>query len=94
MNKVDVESNWGYWDRLDGVLLKDGDTCAVRWPDGSETVEVVRIDHGTFEYEDMGHRGRGADDKAYLEISHRGHSARVYLRHTKLLLERRGPPQP
>lgn len=90
MKKLEVRSNWGYWDALDGKDLVDGEVLIFAWPDGTTTTEPVRVLQGTFEYSDMGHKSTGPNHRAYVERVVLGQTTRIYLRpmQDKLRLER------
>jgi hypothetical protein len=79
MSKVTVRSNWGYWDELDGEILKNGERVNVRWPDGSETQETVRVEKTSFQSEDHGHRCDIPVHKAYVDVNVRGVAASIRL---------------
>lgn len=90
MSPVVVRSDWGYYDALDGVDLKDGEPVTVQWPDGSRTPEVVEVESGR-----TGHRGLGnCDDDigfsyARIVVIHHGVEARIRLLDSGCLVERR-----
>lgn len=79
MNRIERESDWGYWDTLDGVRLKDGERLRIRFLDGTESEHMIRVDHGTFTYSDQGHQGTGENHRAYVVAVARGESLRQYI---------------
>lgn len=91
MNPVENYSQWGYWDRLDGTNLTDGEPVTVRWPTGEETPERIDLDKKTFIYGDMGHDCTGQDHQAYVTVLVRGVQARIRLYESGCLVERRTP---
>lgn len=74
-------SNWGYWDSIrgDDREIREGQ-YRVRWADGTETVEDVKIHYGSMTYGDMGHTGEGPDNYAYVDKSVNGVPVKVKLR--------------
>ncbi len=77
---ITVRSDWGYFDyvAMVGRDLKDGEEVEVRWPDGIETRERVRLDRT------MAQSARPGDEiptvRAYVDAKYRGVATRVYLR--------------
>lgn len=92
-----VHSNWGYWDALGGPgyepyrgeALKDG-RYEILWEDGTQTTEMVIIEHLAFEYSDHGHSATGDNDKAFIskKCDHCGETSRNYLRGKKIQLRK------
>jgi hypothetical protein len=79
MKKVTVYSNWCYMDAIDDLPLKSGDKIKVRWADGTETIDFVKVESRTDHYSGHG----GGDDittaKAYVTIEFRGSTCFVRL---------------
>lgn len=89
---VETYSNWCYIDKLDGQTIIDGEWVDVLWPDDTVTMQQVMMQRGSFEYDDMGHKCRGSDHKAYLNVSVRSVTAKVYLRGMDKIKLRRTSP--
>lgn len=68
---VNRDSGYRTADALDDVDLEEGEHLAVRWPDGTETIERVRL-HRTY-YAD------GSQTRAYVRASVRGAYVRLDL---------------
>jgi hypothetical protein len=80
MSKVEEYSNWGYWDSLDGIIIKDGEHLIVTYPDGGEQqVTAIVLDEGC-QIHDMGHEYRGANCKAFAEFEWHGAMVKLHLR--------------
>jgi hypothetical protein len=83
MNEPTLYSNWGYWDHLDGVELREGERVRVQWPDDTVTEETIRIEARDHEENDHGHRVTIPDRWAYFEKRVAGLTGRVYIRTAK-----------
>lgn len=73
--KVQIYSNWGYFDRLGDYQLKTGDKLEVVWPDGFRDglpviIEETRSPHGMYDNGDP-------ISKAFVEIDYHGAKARI-----------------
>ena len=88
MQKVIKEGNWGYWDTLNKIPLKDGEKLIIQWPDKEKTEEICRVRNGTYIYSDMGHEGRGPDDVAYIFVKVHNLNVEVPLAQKGILCER------
>lgn len=79
MKKVEVYSNWCHYDVIDGTQIKNGDKIKVRWPNGTETTHVVKVESTVVHY--VGHGG--GDDipisKAFVTIEYNGSTCSVRL---------------
>jgi len=82
MTKIEVRSNWGYFDALEGRDLRPGECLRIEWPDGSTTEETIGVeDHG---YESS-REGHISSMKAYVKVLVRGAPAKVWLREIQTL---------
>jgi hypothetical protein len=79
MNKIERHSNWSYFDRLDGVVLKNGERLSVRFPDGFFSEIVVRVVERSIPISDHGHTYDGTESFAFVELDHHGVVALVPL---------------
>lgn len=64
---VELTSNWGYWDQLDGETLKDGELLRIEWPNGTVEELPVRVRDVGCTIHDMGHQYTGQDIRAFVE---------------------------
>lgn len=89
--KVTTVSNWGYWDSMDGKSTLAEGRYIVLWPDGTASVDDVKVDRGVLDYYDMGNDRQGPNHRAYVArgCEHCGEVKRIYLR--DLGVELRGP---
>ncbi len=88
MNKVEIYSNWCYYDQLDGKNLKDGEKLKVRWPDGQETQENVILKKTSQTVSDMGHPYDVPIHQAYVAVTVHGAECLVRLTADGILCER------
>lgn len=72
--------NWGYWEELNDVELRDGDVLTIRWPSGAETTEPIKVERGKYEYTDHGHQYEGPAHESYVERKVEGVLVRVPLK--------------
>ena len=77
---VTQKSNWGYWDELDGKVLRDGETVEVQYPDGTiERGTVTTKDHVST-ISDMGAPCAIHDTSAFIRFEHHGAEVKLGLR--------------
>lgn len=88
MQKIIKESNWGYWDTLNGIPLKDGEKLIVQWPDKEKTEEFLFLRKGTYTYIDMGSHGTGPDNVAYVVVNVHNLNVEIPLAQDGILCER------
>jgi len=86
--KVEVYSNWGYWDRLDGENLVDGEKVIVRWPDGREGPKTVSVERTVELGNDMSHVIEVPSERAYITASVHGATVRLRLADADVLVKR------
>lgn len=78
----DVEnySNWGYWDKLHGVIIKEGDVADVKFPDGTlmqnVLVHTAKTESSSI---DMGSPCSIPTYRSYIHAKIGGARVRVYL---------------
>lgn len=72
MKPIEIYSNWCNFDRLDGKDLKDGENLRIQWPDGSVTLNVIKVRKSEYPYNDMGVQTTIPESKAYVEVLYRG----------------------
>lgn len=72
MAVIEQHSNWGYWDRLDGKIIENGERLLVAWPDGPPTVVAVKVVRRGLFVDDHGHDRWCPDVRAYAAESIRG----------------------
>lgn len=76
--------------KLDGIELRSGQKIKIAWPDGSETMHELKIEHREEEYGDMGHTYNTILHVPVIAINVRGHYMKVDLikldgfRHVKI----------
>lgn len=88
MKSVTRYSNWGYWDQLDGVTLKEGELISVQWGDGTVTKESVVIREYNTVTSDHGHMCDIPHVEAYVKTSVHGTETLIRLYNNNLLCER------
>lgn len=81
-------SNWGYWDAIGDKILVDGEPIIVSWPDGTTSLEVCRVEDNTRSVMDHGSYCDIPDDRAFVVISWRGATSRLYLHQVNVLCAR------
>jgi hypothetical protein len=84
----DTESNWGEWDRIDGVRIKGGEVIDVTWPNKETTRHIVQVIRYPLPINDMGHEYNGQDDRAIIKIDFNGCKIPVELRGLKVKVRR------
>lgn len=67
MQKIDVESNWGYWDRLGGHRLKNNEKLLIEFPDGHQETHRIVVNTSYDYVSDMGHESQIEVQRAYIK---------------------------
>lgn len=86
--KVEVRSNWGYWDRLDGQDFADGEEVVVRWPDRYKEAKRVSVERTVAPGSDMGHPLEVPTCRAYVTVRVHGAAVRLRLADADVLVRR------
>lgn len=73
MNKVE-RSDFGrdILDTLDRVVLRDGETLVLEWPDQQQETVVIGVVSRSFERNDSDHTVQAWDSRAFVRRFHRG----------------------
>lgn len=76
---IEVQSNWGYWDTLNGVPVSHGELLEIELPDGTRSEITVRTDRTVSTISDHGHPYEIKDARTYADVQWHGTTAAVRL---------------
>lgn len=85
MKRFTTVSDWGYYDTLESRKLDAGQFVKIGWPDGTDTIERIEIEHGKYHIEDHGHKYMASNDRAYIDKVVNGAPFKIYIRDGYLL---------
>lgn len=85
MNKVERINNWGSFDQLDGIKLKDNELIKIKFPNGKENDCICKIESST---SSCGHNDVVFNSFSFVIMDVNGVSAIIKLTQDGILCER------
>jgi len=79
MNAIERYSDWGYWDRLDGINLKDDEELIIEWPDGQLEQTRISVVDATIQVSDHGKSYDSHSTRCFVKRFFRGVQVEVPL---------------